>query len=74
MEILTGHLTGTEKKAIRAILEGNTSSGRVGKKDYILTELSKDEYMVKILQVDRGMIPCPGSPLRISTYTSTFRI
>ena len=67
MKVLTGHLTQTEKKAIKAILEAKLMSGRVGIKDYFLTE--KDgTYTVKKYQVDRSIVIGP----QISENRSTF--
>jgi len=73
MTTLTGHLTAIEKKAIKAILSLNLLTGRVGKKDYHLS-LLEGIYTVKIYQYDRGLIPCPGSKLRLSTYIHTFKL
>lgn len=75
MKTLTGHLTAHDKKAIKAIMERGFSAGTVGKKQYYLIQdnyLSSKNYTVKIRVMDRGLIPCPGSALRQSTYTSTF--
>ena len=78
MKVLTGHLTQTEKKAIKAILIQAIQQGpftkvsaRVGKKDYSIS-LSLGNYKVVVYQMDRGLIPVPGSPLRLSSFTSTF--
>lgn len=71
MTTLTGHITQTEKKAIKAILNANLMSGKVGIKTYFLF-LNDGIYTVKVQQKDRGMIPVGGSELRVSTYTSTF--
>lgn len=74
MKVLTGHLTSTEKKHISLLLEKNISQGRVNRKSYFLTELPENEYLVTIKENNRGMIPVPGSALRISSYTSTFKL
>ena len=71
METLTGHITATEKKHIKAILNANLMAGKIGRKNYFLS-LSKGIYTVKVQENDRGMIPVAGSELRLSTYISTF--
>jgi hypothetical protein len=71
MNIIEGHLTATDKKAIKAILSSGLTSGRVGKKDYFLT-VTDGIYTVKQIVKDRGLIPVPGSEFRLSTYTSKF--
>lgn len=73
MKTLTGHLTATDKKVIKAMLDAKIMAGKVGKKNYFLS-LENDTYTVKIQQKDRGLIPVVGSELRISTYTSTFSL
>lgn len=73
MKTLTGYLTNTDKKAIKAILSIGKNSGRVGKSDYFLTSLNGVYTCIKVVK-DRGLIPCPGSKLRISQYKSTFKI
>jgi hypothetical protein len=71
MKVLTGHLTTTEKKHITAILDQGLTAGKVAGKNYWL-QITDNVYTVKIQQKDRGLIPCEGSELRLSTYTSTF--
>lgn len=73
MKIISGHLTTSDKKAIKAILDIGLNSGKVGKKKYFLTE-EKGIYTVKYQQKDRGLIQCGGSELRISTYSAKFTI
>ena len=73
MTTLTGHITQTEKKAIKAILNANLMSGKVGIKNYFLS-LTDGIYTVKVQQNDRGLMPVGGSELRVSTYTSTFAV
>lgn len=73
MHVLTGHLTPTNKKAISAILNAGLRSGKVGMINYHITE-TDGIYTVKVSKNDRGMIPCGGSPLRLSTHTSTFKL
>jgi len=75
MKVLTGHLTKTEKKAIMAILHLGFMEGQVKNRSYFMTFNNKSGvYTVKIQQKDRGLAPCHGSELRISTYTSMFTI
>jgi len=73
MTTITGHLTQTDKKAIRSILDGGFTEGKVGRKSYYLSQSLNGEYVVLIKQVDRG---CGffGSPLRVSTYTSIIKL
>lgn len=67
IKVLTGHLTQHDKKAIKAILEANLMSGKVGRKDYFLTE--KDGiFTVKKYEVDRSIIIGP----QIAEHKSTF--
>ena len=73
MKVLTGHLTATDKKAIKAIMEAGLMKGKVGRKSYFITK-SGDVYSVKYTIMDRGMISVPGSPLRLSTYSSSFKL
>ena len=71
MKVLTGHLTATEKRHIKALFEANLMAGKINRKMYFITE-NAGVYTVKVSQRDRGMMPVPGSPLRISVNTSTF--
>lgn len=73
IKILEGHLTATDKKAINALLDAGALVGKVGKKTFCITEkdgIYHATYHVK----DRGLMPVPGSTLRISTYKATFKI
>ena len=73
MKIIDGHLTATEKKVVRYFLKNGLTEGRVKSKDYFITE-NEGVYTVKIKVMDRGLIPCPGSELRLSTYTHKFTL
>lgn len=73
MKTIQGHLTAHDKQAIQAILAAGLSSGRVGRKDYFLKH-ENGLYTVQIKQTDRGLIPCAGSALRVSTYTHKFKL
>lgn len=76
MKVLTGHLTAGNKKAITEILRLKLNCGRIGNTTYLLKEFDtiRGVYTVTIIKKDRGLIPCPGSELRESKYTSTFTI
>jgi len=70
MIILTGHLTATDKRNVKTIILNKWNYAKSGLKTYYLTQ--KDNvYTVKIEQKDRGLIPTPGSKLRLNTYTIT---
>jgi hypothetical protein len=71
MKVIEGHLTATNKKAIKAILSAGLTSGKVGRISYFLF-LTDGIWTVKIQQKDRGIMPVAGSPLRLSTYVAQF--
>lgn len=71
MRVLTGHLTAANKKAIKAILYAGLTEGKVGKTSYQLSVVDGIHH-VKMFIKDRGLIPCPGSALRVSVYQATF--
>ena len=73
MKVIKGHLTITEKRAIKAILNAGLMKGKVNGKEYYLS-LSEGVYTVEIHQKDRGLIPCPGSKLRMSRYINQFKL
>ena len=70
---LSGHLTAHDKKAILAVMNLGLSEGQVGKKSYSIKPVGDNTLWVQITLKDRGMIPCPGSALRLSTYSHTFK-
>lgn len=76
--ILEGHLTAGDKKAVLAVIAaGPVSEGiylaKVGRATYqILT--SENGYVVNKFIKDRGLIPVPGSALRVSKYVSKINI
>jgi hypothetical protein len=72
IKVLTGHLTATEKSVINQMLHLNITQGKTPKKLYNLSK-ENNLYTVSIFQNDRGLIPCPGSQLRQSKNTSTFK-
>jgi len=67
MKVIEGHLTASEKKIVRYFLENNITEGRVRGKDFFLTE-KEGIYTVCIKVMDKGLIPCLGSEIRLSTY------
>jgi hypothetical protein len=71
MKVLTGHLTAANKHAIKAILKNGLMNGKVNRTNYFISK-NQDVYTVRIVLKDRGLMPCPGSELRYSTYISTF--
>lgn len=73
MKVLTGHLTAHNKKAIKAILAQNLTEGRVSHTDYKIVQ-QNGYFEVIMAKMDRGLIPCPGSELRLSKYKATFII
>lgn len=73
MKVLSGHLTTTEKRAIKQMLHLKLTSARTPKKLYYL-KLEEGVYTVIIEQQDRGLIPVHGSELRASKYKATFKI
>ena len=73
MNVLSGHLTQSQKTEIKAILALNLLSGKVGRTYYQMF-VNSDIYTVKITIIDKGLIPCAGSKLRPSNYYSTFKI
>jgi len=70
MKVLEGHLTATDKKAVKAILDKGLFSGRVGKADYFIGKGVNVFYVSKMV-IDKGLIPVVGSKPRLSTYKST---
>lgn len=49
IEWTSGHLTATEKKAVKAILAAKLTSGKVGRKEYYLEQIGND-YSLKVLE------------------------
>ena len=72
IKVLTGHLTEKEKAVVRQMLSQGLMEGSVNKRNYHITVIG-DIYTVKVSYMDRGLVPVPGTALRLSTYTSTFR-
>jgi len=63
------HLTATEKKAIKAILDAKLCSGRIGRKNYFITSES-EIYTVKITENEKNDY---GKSV-VKTYTAKFTI
>lgn len=74
ISMLSGHLTATEKKVVKLMLSKNMMSGRVNNKDYFLTDIGDGKWEVVLKYMDRGLIPVPGTKLRLSTYRSVIRV
>ena len=73
MKVIKGHLTQTEKKHIAVLINRGLTEGKINRKIYHLSK-TDDIYTVKISEMDRGLVSCGGSKLRLSTYTHQFRI
>lgn len=73
IQTISGHLTATNKTHIRAILEANLMEGKINNTNYHLQK-EGEIYTAKISKKDRGLIPCPGSQLRMSTGTYQFKV
>lgn len=71
--VIQGHLTATDKKAIKAMLALGMSSGKVGRKTYSISE-DNGLYSVSYQIKDRGLVPVAGAKFRISTYRATFKM
>ena len=71
MKVLTGHLTQTEKKAIKAILQAGLISGRVGRKDYVLSK-ENGVYTAEIFEMSKGWVY--GDELKRSRNVHTFTL
>ena len=55
------------------MIEKGITGAKINKFNYILF-LDEQINRVVIFKKDRGLIPCGGSQLRVSKYTSTFTI
>jgi hypothetical protein len=71
MKVLTGHITATERKVINAMIENGWETAQTKMLTCQLV-FANGVYTFKTKKRDRGMIPCAGSELRTSIYTSTF--
>ncbi|MES3018174.1 MAG: hypothetical protein V4721_10355 [Bacteroidota bacterium] len=70
MTTLTGHLTATEKKHIKAILSAGLSEGRVNRKDYRINRVG-DVFEVLITAMETAW--CETVP-RLITNKHTFKM
>lgn len=69
IKTIDGHLTQTRKEHIKHLLNNGYNSGKIGRFNYSINETDKDHILqVVISTMDRGLIPCGGSPLRMSHY------
>ena len=70
MKVLTGHLTATERKAVKAMIANDWNFAETKTMRFELT-FGGGVYVLKTSKRDRGMIPCGGSELRTCLlYTS----
>jgi hypothetical protein len=67
------HLTATNTKAIKAILDAGLESGKVGKIEYYLKKVNDTDYELTIKQMDRGL-GMVGDKLRLSTYKGVISV
>lgn len=74
MKVIEGHLTATDKKVVKVMLDSKLTAGKNGKTSYFLTPLTANTYKVDKWIMDRGLIPVPGSALRLSKYVSKIEI
>jgi hypothetical protein len=74
IKILDGHLTASDKKSVKALLDSGQMSGKVSKKNYFLKPTGGGVIEVTQVVKDRGLMPVPGSPLRMSTYKSRIQV
>ena len=73
MKTISGHLTATEKKHIKAILDMGLMAGKINRKFYHISK-ENEIFTVAISEMDRGLIPVAGSELRMSTNTHRFTL
>ena len=71
IQIIKGHLTATNKKHIKALLEAGVLKGKVNKTEYYLNKVSDFLYTVNIPNYTKSIIT--GVNERIN-YFSEFRI
>lgn len=73
MKVISGHLTATEKLAIKQMINLKFANAKTPKKRYQLSE-ENGVYTVLIQQNDRGLIPVPGSQKRLTTNKAVFTL
>ena len=71
MKVIEGHLTATNKTHVKAILFAKMNRAKVNSIVYSLN-LENGVYTVTIEKKDRGLVPVPGSPFRISKSKAKF--
>lgn len=69
---IRGHLTSTNIRHIKAILQAGRMEGKINRITYFLTYEQPGLWSVKYFQKDRGLMPVPGSKLRLSEYHAQF--
>ncbi len=74
IKVLSGHLTVTDKRAIKHMIEKEIWQGRVGKSDWFIKDLGKGKYDITQKIKDKGLVPVRGTKFRISTYKSTIGV
>ena len=73
--VLDGHLTAGNKKAISAVLDAGLRVGKVGRTVYEISGIDSEGLCtVRISANGRGMIPCPGSSLRMMVDICSIKI
>jgi len=73
MKTIEGHLTATNKKHIKALMDAKMTCGKVNSIIYHLKQ-ENEVYTVTIEKKDRGLIPVPGSELRVSKSKAKFTL
>jgi len=71
IKVTKGHLTQTNKKAIKAMFDQDVMEGRVGKIDYFIKNIKDNQYTVTIKQKQTVTI---GKGPEITTDIATFEI
>ena len=74
IKVLSGHLTATDKRAVKHMIEKEIWKGRVGKSDWFIKDLGKGTYDITQKIKDKGLVPVAGTKFRISTYKSTIEV
>lgn len=75
IKILSGHLTVTDKRAVSAMIEAGANSANSARASYVISAGDGHGwYRVEKFVRDRGIIPVPGSPLRMSKYVSEIQV
>jgi len=72
LNVRSGNLSKTERRAIVEIINRGLTEGRVGRTNYFISR-NGDTYTARVQRRDRGL-GFIGEQLRTSTYTSTFTV